>query len=324
MKRRFLWQGCTVALLLFCWGCGPGDKIAAVVNGAVITASEVDRRMAGLTPNARAALGNDRGRLLEQMIMERILIQEARRRRLEREPQVRDLFEAAQRQILVGRLLEALEAETPSQVNDQELAQFYNTHRSQFQKPETFRASHLLVKEEVTAQQALERLNKGEPFAEVAAELSLDPSKDRGGDIGPFTAGQIIPEFEAACRQLAPGQMSGVVKTPLGYHVILLTERHPQRQLALEEVEDQLRVQILAERRQRHVEEQVQALRQKAEIQVQDPALAASSAFLSGDVPRLSRSFRPEESREARNGASSPPAAHAAESATPKEAPPAS
>ena len=80
--------------------------------------------------------------------------------------------------------------------------------------------AHILVKTEKDAQAVLERLNHGDRFANIAKEISLCPSKKRGGDLGTFTRGRMVKEFEQAAFALQKGQVSPVVKTQFGYHVI--------------------------------------------------------------------------------------------------------
>ena len=80
--------------------------------------------------------------------------------------------------------------------------------------------AHILVKTEKEVNQVLERLKKGEKFSAIAKNVSLCPSKKRGGDLGTFGRGQMVKEFEKAAFALEKGQISGIVKTQFGYHVI--------------------------------------------------------------------------------------------------------
>lgn len=271
-----------MTLLLFLSGCGSsGSQVAATVNGEVITEREVDQRMAKLSPQVQASFGSDKGRLLEEMITERILLQEARRRGLEKDPEVRRLLEDAKRQLMVGRLLEVLREDAKGQISEKQIAEFYEKNQASFRVPETYRASHILVESEETAKKALERVKSGEPFAKVAEEVSTDPSKSRGGDIGFFSGGQVIPEFEAACKSLKPGEISKVVKTSLGYHVILLTEMRSARQKPLEEAREQIRQALLNQQGQKHVESVLQGLRSQSQIKIRKdfaPSLPSAPA----------------------------------------------
>ncbi|MCL6430509.1 MAG: peptidylprolyl isomerase [Anaerolineae bacterium] len=97
---------------------------------------------------------------------------------------------------------------------------------------EQVHARHILVDKEEEARAALERIHKGEDFAAVAREVSTDTStKENGGDLGWFSRGQMVEEFETAAFSLQPGQVSDVVKTAYGFHIIKVEERDPNRPL---------------------------------------------------------------------------------------------
>ncbi len=80
--------------------------------------------------------------------------------------------------------------------------------------------AHVLVKTEKEVNAVLERLKKGEKFSAIAKDVSMCPSKKRGGDLGTFGRGQMVKEFENAAFALDKGQISGIVKTQFGYHII--------------------------------------------------------------------------------------------------------
>ena len=80
--------------------------------------------------------------------------------------------------------------------------------------------AHILVKTEKEANAAMERLKKGEKFSKIAKDVSLCPSGKRGGDLGTFSRGKMVKEFEKAAFSLQKGQVSPVVKTQFGYHII--------------------------------------------------------------------------------------------------------
>ena len=86
--------------------------------------------------------------------------------------------------------------------------------------PNKVHCAHILVKTEKEANSVLERLKKEEKFSSIAKEVSLCPSKKRGGDLGTFSRGKMVNEFEKAAFALQKGQISPIVKTKFGYHVI--------------------------------------------------------------------------------------------------------
>jgi parvulin-like peptidyl-prolyl isomerase len=86
--------------------------------------------------------------------------------------------------------------------------------------PNRIHCAHILVKTEKEANTVLEQLKKGEKFANIAKQVSLCPSKKRGGDLGTFSRGKMVKEFEKAAFTLQKGQISPIVKTKFGYHII--------------------------------------------------------------------------------------------------------
>jgi len=80
--------------------------------------------------------------------------------------------------------------------------------------------AHILVKSESEAKAVLERLKKGEKFATIAKSISRCPSGKNGGDLGTFTRGKMVKEFETAAFALQKGEVTGIVKTQFGYHII--------------------------------------------------------------------------------------------------------
>jgi parvulin-like peptidyl-prolyl isomerase len=86
--------------------------------------------------------------------------------------------------------------------------------------PDKIHCAHILVKTETEARTVIERLNRGEKFANIASQVSICPSTKRGGDLGKFGRGMMVKEFETAAFALGKGETSSPVKTKYGYHVI--------------------------------------------------------------------------------------------------------
>ncbi len=122
-------------------------------------------------------------------------------------------------------------------VTDEQIAAYYNEHTADFETPEMVRASHILVETEADAQAALDRIKAGADFGEVAAAVSMDPvSAQSGGDLGFFATGEMVREFEDAAFALKVGEVSGIVKTDYGYHIIQVSDRAESHRASLDEV----------------------------------------------------------------------------------------
>ena len=139
-------------------------------------------------------------------------------------------------------------------VEPEEENKFYEANKEKMKHPEQVRASHILrlVKKDASQadkdtakakiNEALARAKKGEDFAALAKELSEDGSKEKGGDLGFFGKGQMVPPFDTVAWGLKPGEISGVVETQFGYHVIKVTDRRPEGYVPIGEVKTQIRL----------------------------------------------------------------------------------
>ncbi len=146
--------------------------------------------------------------------------------------------------------------------SDEAIAAYYDEHRTdRFDAPESVHARHILIKLEPgadekaraaarkKAEDALARAKKGEDFATLAEKLSDDPgSAKSGGDLGTFSRGKMVPAFETAAFDLAPGQLSEIVESPFGFHVIKVEAKTPGGPKPLDEVRGEIVQTLSAER----------------------------------------------------------------------------
>ncbi len=209
-----------------------GPAVARVGSYA-ITAEDIKSRLSE-TPAAYrqyAASAEGRRQFLNLLIRERILLAEAKDLGIPKDPayqksvavykegwkrRLKDYEDTLQVESALRRLRTKELAAT-----DTEVDKYYDDHRAEFDKPIEITVSHILLSSEQDAQAALERLRSGEPFDRVAKEMSKDPATAvRGGKLAPFHRGTLVPEFEEAAFKLKVGGMSGIVKTPLGFHII--------------------------------------------------------------------------------------------------------
>jgi peptidyl-prolyl cis-trans isomerase C len=164
-------------------------------------------------------------------------------------------------------------------VTPEESKAFYDAHPDLFKMPERVHASHILVKVEPNATQddkdkALKkmkdiqkRIKKGEDFATVAKEVSDCPSKVNGGDLGVFPRGKMDPKFEDAAFALKPGEVSDIVETQFGYHLIKLTEKKEAGVEAYDNVKDVLEKRMRQDKIGQIVSQYIDGLKAKAKIE---------------------------------------------------------
>ncbi|MBH0237343.1 peptidylprolyl isomerase [Methylobrevis albus] len=135
-----------------------------------------------------------------------------------------------------------VEEKVQAAITDEELQARYQKDVAGYQAPEEVHARHILVKTDEEAKAIIADLDAGGDFAAIAAEKSLDGSKANGGDLGFFTKGQMVPEFEAAAFDLEAGSYNKVpVKTQFGFHIIKVEEKRTQPVPSFEEVKEQVR-----------------------------------------------------------------------------------
>jgi peptidyl-prolyl cis-trans isomerase C len=199
------------------------DKVVAIVNGYEIKTSEVAMAaddVIGQLPNVPPKL---RYPFLVDYLVERHLLAQ-----LAVKEGVADTEEYKRRLALyqAKALRDAyLFQKIRPQVTEEEIKAAYDEEAAKLAQTERVRARHILVGTEKEAKDILARIDKGEKFEDLAKQYSLDGSKDYGGDLGYFTAPEMVPEFSKAAFALNTGETSQPVKTDFGWHIIRLEDR---------------------------------------------------------------------------------------------------
>jgi peptidyl-prolyl cis-trans isomerase C len=189
------------------------------------------------------------------------------------------LREDARTQLMVAKLLDQ-EVNQKVLVKPSDIAAFYEKNPDRFQQAESLRASHILVvvpsdANEQTraalrarAESALKAAKAGGDFAKLARQYSQDSSAQRGGDLGFVPKGQMVPAFEAAAFALPPGQVSDLVETQFGYHIIKAGERRPARVVPFVEAAAQIEEFLEQEQRQQKSKALVDAIRAQGKVEI--------------------------------------------------------
>ncbi len=274
MVRSGLFFILTVVVCLV--GCGFQDSspVLARVNGETITKNQFIERVSVLPGALRRVVMRRRKDFVEEIIEERFLLKEAERRGLGKEPDVERLLEAARQKILAAKLVE-IEIDSKIKISEEDLKHYYDVHAEEFMTPLKLRASHILVKIEDEAIDLKALLDTGSDFAELARKHSIDKTATRGGDVGYFQKGQVIPEFEAQAMSMKVGELAGPLKSSFGYHLILLTDRQEPKARDYDTVKTLVRQRSLAEKKSKAMNKLVERLKQGAKIEIDEKALAA-------------------------------------------------
>lgn len=130
-------------------------------------------------------------------------------------------------------------------VTEEEIKQYFETNRANYEQKEQVRASHILVDDEATAKEVKEKLAAGADFAELAKQYSNDGSKDKGGDLGYFTKDKMVEAFSKAAFSLEVNGISDPVKTQYGYHIIKVVDKKPAVEAKLEDHKDEIKEMLI-------------------------------------------------------------------------------
>jgi foldase protein PrsA len=233
---------------------------------------------------------------LDQLVTEHILMQEARKNKIEatkEEVQARidqdklavggeqayleilknqikmsekEYQAEVEKQIIVEKLYQQIVA--GQTVTDEEIQKYYQENQSQYLVPMQIRARHILVATEEEAKTILNELKAGADFAQLALDKSIDPSaKQNQGDLGFFAEdASFVPEFKDAAFKLKVGEISAPIKTEYGYHIIKVEEQKESHQQSFEEVKASIAEELRASRESEKFEQYVEELRQQAKI----------------------------------------------------------
>jgi foldase protein PrsA len=264
-----------------------GGSAVATVNGQKITKADFDKKLE-TSPTGRG--------VLNQMIQSDLIDQYAKENNIEptdaqinaEEDKVKARYPNGQFEQIVKQqgltdadvkgifrqqlvLQQAVSKNVPP-VTDAQIKDYFNRNHALLDKPEQVRARHILVPDLKTAQTVEAKLKSGADFAALAKQYSTDPaSKDKGGELGWFGHGQMVPTFDNAAFSLPIGKVSEPVKSPFGYHIIQVEEKRPAVKATLAGSSDQIRTLLQQQAQQQQIPVFMQNLRSKATITVADP-----------------------------------------------------
>ncbi len=292
-KAHRLVAGIATALLTVslaaCGGSAGGGGNVATVNGQAISHADLDQKLEG-SPSARSVLqqmvtndlidsyAKDKGITVTPAEIAKVEDQykaqypngqwdELLKARGLTEQDVQDLI---RRQIVLDKAVGA-----NIHISDKQIKDYFDKNHAQFDKPAMARARHILVPDLKTAQKVEADLKSGKDFAAEAKQYSIDPgSREKGGELGWFRKGQMVPAFEKYAFNGPIGQISAPVKSPFGYHIIQVEERKPGQKATLASAHDQIVQQLRQQQEAPLIPTLLQQLQSSANIKIEDPRFA--------------------------------------------------
>ncbi|MCZ4289897.1 peptidylprolyl isomerase [Hoeflea alexandrii] len=247
------------------------DPVVATVAGVEIRASELTLAEGDLDPQfARLPDEQRRVAALAAVIDIKTLARKAETEKLDQTEEFKRLM-AFQRDRALHNAI--FKSEVVDPVSEADIKARYEKEIAAVPPEEEISARHILLKTEEEAKAVIAELDAGKDFAELAKEKSTGPSAGQGGDLGFFTKGRMVPEFEAVAFTLKAGEYAKEpVQTQFGWHVIKVEERRESAPPAFEEVADQVRQLLMRER----YGELIRTARSETAIDVLDPELKAA------------------------------------------------
>lgn len=238
------------------------DEVVAKVDGTAISLSDISladeemgQALARLPEELRFQY------LLGMLIDRRILALAARERKLDDDPAVkrREAYfdEKVLRDVYWVQLMR-------DKINEKAVRAYYDEHIAKAEPETEAHARHVLVGSREEAEKVAAEIKGGKAFEEVAKASSRDPSSQDGGDLGWFKKDDMVPELSDAAFKLKPGEVSGPVKTPLGWHIIKLVETRKVKKPGFEAAHDDVMRTLAREEGTKLMEE----LRKKAKIEI--------------------------------------------------------
>lgn len=219
------------------------DPVVATVNGIEIYYSQVQQAQRAMGGQAMAVpLEMIQSMLINTIADRTIVAEQARKDGFDKKEEFKKRMADIEQQVLARDFI-ADYAE--KQITDKRVEEAYQDMIKDFEPQKEVRARHILVEDEAAAKAVIKELEGGADFAELAKSKSTGPSGSQGGDLGFFSAGAMVPEFEKAAFALKAGEFSKEpVKTQFGYHVIKLEEERKTQPPKLEDVKDQIEGEI--------------------------------------------------------------------------------
>ncbi|WP_277221916.1 peptidylprolyl isomerase [Peptoniphilus vaginalis] len=244
------------------------DKVLAEVNGKKITGVDYNLFIDSLNPQLKQYFGGEELNkdVVNELVYQALLYEDAMEKGMDKEDEFIQVVEKTKESMLktyaLGKLLATAE------VKDEDIKKFYEENKDAFKQAESADASHILVEEEDKAREIYEKIKNGGDFEELAREFSTCPSKEKGGDLGTFTRGQMVKEFEDAVFENEVGTITEPVKTQFGYHIIKVNKKNPARELTFDEVKDKIVEQVRRQKEQEIYNKKITELKDKYEVKM--------------------------------------------------------
>jgi peptidyl-prolyl cis-trans isomerase C len=270
----------TLSIILGCsQNSAPDGPVLVTVGKSAITEKDFMTQVSRVPDWAREQFQGKEGkeRFLEEMIKRDLIYNQAKKMRLQNDKEYIEKLKEFEKMTLVALLLKK-EIEDKVQVTEDEARALFDENQDKFTIGSQLRASHILVETEDEAKNIHDRITKGEDFAKLAKELSKDQgSAAKGGDLGYFGRGRMVPEFERAAMSLKPGEVSSPVRSRFGYHIIKLTDIKKGDQASFDQSKAAIQKQLQGQKQKALLDTFIEKLRAERKITKNEELIEAIS-----------------------------------------------
>ncbi len=249
------------------------SDILATVDGRNITSQDAEAFVRATAPKASfAQLPENQQKMIAERLVERVLfIKAAKKEGVDKEAEFKSNMEKLKEELLVSLWMK--KQMDNAIVSNSEAKDFYTNNPDKFKLPESVNARHILVEDEKTAKEIIAELKdlKGDElkakFIELAKSKSTGPTGEKGGDLGTFAKGQMVPEFDKAVFALKVGEVTPEpIKTQFGYHVIYLESKKDASLVSFDDVKEKIVQALKQQQFQQKLTEVAKELKSKAKI----------------------------------------------------------
>ena len=262
--------------LLAAWaGCTPppsDERVVAFVNGKPITQTEFEHEWAALPDATKARYEKEGGpqTFLKELVDDEILLQEARKLGLDQSDAIRDRVRRYKEKLLKDELLKD-RMKTTVELTKDELDRYYEEHAGELLTPLKVRVAQMLLPNFPAAKDLETQVNRGGDFGKFAQRYSIDyKTKAKGGDLGPYRKGLVLPEVDEVLKTLKPGMVSAPIKTEAGYYLVQVTALDPEIIQADQAKRERLRQELLYRKRKLYYDSVIAEIKAKAVVRVYD------------------------------------------------------
>ncbi|NVM20903.1 MAG: peptidylprolyl isomerase [Desulfobacterales bacterium] len=246
------------------------DVVVATVNNVSIMKSEVGRLILEYNKKTgkKEISYEQKKQFLKNLIRRLLILQQESVQALKHDKEIVKKVKGYEENLIIARFLQNQVA-SRLKVNEDELKRYYQENRHKFSSPPKVKARHILLRTREEAEKVLVGLREGEDFGQLAKECSIDlPMALEGGSMGTIEKGRTLPALEKALFMLNTGEISDVVTTRFGYHILTVDEIIPANFKSFKEVRDEIKKTIIRQKEAKAFAEMAARLEKEADIKV--------------------------------------------------------